>query len=230
MKPQRIRQMLRQTLEDCRLSRGERSAVRQIVAHLDPSDAALAAYRAMAFELAADVIDASNSRLVLGWLEDVVKLLGRLSFDAVRTTTAAEAHFSPGDDCPRRIRRLLARARSSVDVCVFTVTDDRVTSAILDAYRRQVKVRIITDDDKSCDRGSDVERLAEAGVPVRIDRSEYHMHHKFALFDRSLLLTGSYNWTRTAADRNEENFIITGDRRFIEPFGKLFDELWERFA
>ena len=41
--------------------------------------------------------------------------------------------------------------------------------------------------------------LAELGVAVRIDRSEHHMHHKFALFDDAILATGSYNWTRSAA-------------------------------
>jgi cardiolipin hydrolase len=56
------------------------------------------------------------------------------------------------------------------------------------------------------------------------------MHHKFALFDGSLLLTGSYNWTRSAASSNEENFIITGDLRFIKPFSELFEQLWQQFA
>ncbi|MCA9056002.1 MAG: endonuclease, partial [Planctomycetaceae bacterium] len=51
-------------------------------------------------------------------------------------------------------------ARETVDVCVFTITDDRITRAILDAHRRRVRIRILSDDDKSGDLGSDVERLA----------------------------------------------------------------------
>ncbi len=38
-----------------------------------------------------------------------------------------------------------------------------------------------------------------------------HMHHKFALFDGGRLLTGSYNWTRGAAETNYENVIDTTD-------------------
>ena len=229
MKPQQICDMLAQTLDDRRFSRAERSAVSQILQHLDPNEQQLANYRSMAFDLARGVIDATNSPHVLDWLEDVMKLLQQpLVSDA--PTVSAEAFFSPGDDCPRRIRRLLARAQSSVEICVFTITDDRLSSAILDAHRRKVKVRIITDDDKATDRGSDAERLAEAGVDLRMDRSSYHMHHKFALFDSSLLLTGSYNWTRSAADSNEENFIISGDSRFIKPFSQLFEQLWQQFA
>jgi cardiolipin hydrolase len=225
----RIRNMLAQTLEDRRLSRGERSALHQILEHLEPGEHQLATYRSMAFDLARDAIDVANTPLVLDWLEGVMKLLQQLS-DRDAERVSAEACFNPNDDCPRRIRGLLERAKQSVDICVFAITDNRLSSAILDAHHRKVKVRIITDDDKTEDRGADAERLAEAGVDLRTDRSRYHMHHKFALFDRSLLLTGSYNWTRSAADSNEENFIITGDSRFINPFSKLFEQLWKQFV
>src|SRR5262249_37583559 len=153
----------------------------------------------------------------LEWLEGVLKVLIR---DPQKTapTDFAEAHFSPGDDCPRKIAQCFERARQKADVCVFTITDDRITSAVLNAHRRGVAIRIITDNDKATDEGSDIVRLDEAGIPVRVDRTEYHMHHKFAIFDEQTLLTGSYNWTRGAARYNNENFIVTGDRRLITPF------------
>ena len=52
-----------------------------------------------------------------------------------------------------------------------------------------------------------VDVLEQQGLPIRVDRSDYHMHHKYAVFDGKLLLTGSYNWTRSAARNNEENFV-----------------------
>ena len=88
-------------------------------------------------------------------------------------------------------------------------------------------VRLLTDDDKSFDRGSDIERLEAAGVPVRTDRSEHHMHHKFALFDRALVITGSYNWTRSAARHNRENLLVSDDPRLVAPYLRRFDEDWE---
>ena len=228
MRPQQIRNMLEQTLDDFRLSRGERSALKQILGHIQPTEQELATYRSMAFELAHEASEPADRGMLLDWLEGVVKVLSQPGGD--ERQIEAESHFSPEDDCPRRIRQLLTRAKNSVDICVFTITDDRLSSAILDAHRRKVRVRIVTDDDKSQDRGSDIERLSEAGVEVRVDQSDYHMHHKFAIFDKSLLLTGSYNWTRSAANSNEENFIITGDSRFIEPFSEMFEDLWKRFG
>jgi len=229
MTPQQLREMLAQTLEDGQLSRSERSALRQILEHQQPGGPHLANFRHAAFDLARDVITPENSRRVLDWLEDVMRLLQPVATMSSPSNTA-EALFSPGEECPRRIRALLQAAEQSIEICVFAITDDRLTSAILDAHRRGVRVRVITDDEKALDQGGDAGELADAGVDVRLDRSRYHMHHKFALFDRSLLLTGSYNWTRSAADSNEENFIVTGDPRFITPFANLFDRLWQQFA
>jgi hypothetical protein len=45
--------------------------------------------------------------------------------------------------------------------------------------------------------------------------------------DNTTLLTGSYNWTRSAAHDNEENFLITGDPRFVAAFGRQFERLWK---
>ena len=89
-------------------------------------------------------------------------------------------------------------------ICVFTITDDRITDNIIDAHGRGVQVRVISDNDKAHDRGSDLSRLRRHGLPVAFDKTPDHMHHKFAVFDSKLLVSGSYNWTRSAADRNEE--------------------------
>jgi phosphatidylserine/phosphatidylglycerophosphate/cardiolipin synthase-like enzyme len=56
------------------------------------------------------------------------------------------------------------------------------------------------------------------------------MHHKFALFDRVRLITGSYNWTRGAAEGNEENLIDTADPELVAAFGRAFDALWEKLS
>lgn len=142
--------------------------------------------------------------------------------------TSLDVHFSPGDECLFAICRHIESAERSVDACVFTITDDRIATRLLDAHRRGVRVRIITDNDKAYDDGSDVHRLARAGIEVRVDQTPFHMHHKFALFDDRRMLTGSYNWTRGAARDNQENVIASDDPRLLRPFGREFATLWEK--
>jgi len=224
MSDQTVRQVLEQTFADYQLSRGERQALQRLVADRELTVDQQAEFRNTAFDLARSACAIQDSRLVLDWLQDVLKV--------VQPTTpmldVAEAHFSPGETCVRRVVSLFDQARQQVEICVFTITDDRLASAILAAHQRGVAVRIVTDNEKMFDPGSDIQRLQVAGIPLRVDMTEYHMHHKFAIFDRRLLLTGSYNWTRGAADNNEENFVITGDRRFLQPFGEVFESLWRQ--
>ena len=216
--------MLLETLEDGRLSRAEKKELREVFADLDLDASRRAQIRARAFDIARDSQDKLQTTALLSWLERVVKVLD--APPKVSESTTAEAHFSPGDTCRRRINALLDSARQSVDICVFTITDDRITEAIERSHRRGVKVRVISDNDKSLDRGADTRRLAGAGVPVRFDATSAHMHHKYAIFDRRRLLTGSYNWTRSAARENQENIVVTDDVRLTKRFTANFDELW----
>jgi len=224
-----LRELLNDTLDDHRLSRSEKRALSGRLENVSLSEADLVLLQKVAFELAERAIDATNTALVLEWLRDVAGVLRR-SAAGDSASHEASACFSPGDACWNRIVGLLRTARTSVDICVFTITDDRITSEILDTHARKVAVRIITDNDKANDEGSDAARLARAGVPVRVDRTSNHMHHKFALFDEARLLTGSYNWTRSAAACNEENLIVTGDQRLVGPFRQEFDKLWNACA
>ena len=91
------------------------------------------------------------------------------------------------------------------------------------------RVRVLSDNEKSEDLGSDIPRLMQAGIPVVIDRTPKHMHHKFAVFDRRVLLTGSYNWTRSADRDNRENFVVSDDPVLLRRFRAQFEQLWAEF-
>jgi phosphatidylserine/phosphatidylglycerophosphate/cardiolipin synthase-like enzyme len=236
MQDHQVKEALRESLADGQLERSERDAFRDWLRASPPDAQKRAVYQSMAFDLASDAIDRRTvpHYATLNWLERVVKLLGPATDPAPAAAPAAaaiaEACFSPQHDCAGRIGTLFGQASRSVDVCVFTITDDRITRALLGAHRRRVRLRVITDDEKCHDPGSDIEQLRNAGVDIRCDNTAFHMHHKFALFDGGLLLTGSYNWTRSAALHNEENFILTNEGRLLRSFQKLFEDLWAQFA
>ena len=228
MTPQEIDAWLARSLDDRRFSRGERQALGELIA-TPGSTIDRETVRRRAFEMARAALGRPDDAPVLDWLEDFTRATREVGPVTARPVVA-EAFFSPGDDCPRAIGRLLAGAGRTADICVFTITDDRLSDAILDAHRRGVAVRIIADDAKAEDLGSDVGRFERAGIPTRVDRSPFHMHHKFAILDGETLLTGSYNWTRGAARDNEENLIVTTDPRFLAPFRGTFDRLWAKLA
>jgi mitochondrial cardiolipin hydrolase len=136
--------------------------------------------------------------------------------------------FSPGDACLRLIVNAFDHTKSSVDICVFTITDDRISRAILAADRRGVALRIVTDNEKAFDAGSDIDKFREAKIPIKVDMTLCHMHHKFAIFDGQRLLNGSYNWTRGAAEQNAENIVDTDNPGLVAAFQHEFDAIWSK--
>lgn len=163
---------------------------------------------------------------LISWLAGIVKTI-----DKVQTKVAVHSQvwFSPGDECRNALINHLRSCKKQLDICVFTIADDRITEAIIEAHKRGVSVRIVSDNDKSSDSGSDIVRMRELGIPMALDESRAHMHHKFAVFDGKRVLNGSFNWTRSASRYNEENIVSTTDSNQIEHFQEQFNELWERF-
>jgi len=227
MKNNDIDSLLRDSLADYRLSRGERRALKEMLHDDEADDNDLALLRSWAFRIAKEEMIDPQSKQILEWLEGVNKTFLPTSGAA---TARSYAHFSPGDDCVHAITSLFHQAKQKIDICVFTITDNRISDAIEDAHRRGVQIRVITDNDKSADRGSDIDRLGRSGIPVRTDRTDYHMHHKFAVFDGRRMLTGSYNWTRSAAQYNEENFVVTDDKSLVRAFSQAFETLWKQLG
>ncbi|MDA1193562.1 MAG: phospholipase D-like domain-containing protein [Planctomycetota bacterium] len=221
---------LRASAEDARLSRGERKALGALLGAADLDDHARALLRGEAFRLAREALDSPAASAALDWLGDVLGVIARAGPEVAPLAVESQAWFGPGDQPLRALVQEMRRARLSADICVFILTDDRLSDGLAGLARRGVQVRVITDDAKAGDLGSDVERLRTAGLRVVADASPAHMHHKFCVFDRRRLLTGSFNWTRAATDSNYENLLLTTEPGLVRAFQEEFERLWLKFG
>ncbi|XP_030594144.1 mitochondrial cardiolipin hydrolase isoform X2 [Archocentrus centrarchus] len=125
-----------------------------------------------------------------------------------------------------RLLRCVLSACSTLDLCVFSFSNMDLSRAVLLLHSRGVTIRVLTDKDYSAITGSQIGVLRKAGICVRCDVSSVHMHHKFAVVDGHVLITGSLNWTLTAVQSNMENVVITEEPDLVQPFIKEFHRLW----
>ncbi|WP_140919243.1 phospholipase D-like domain-containing protein [Limnobaculum xujianqingii] len=218
---------LESTLADLTLSQSERVKLRELSQVLDTEQSGF--MRNRAFDLVRAQLNTAPENLqpVLKWLEMVIKTIDIAN---QRKKVTSSACFSPGDTCRKKICEILAQTTSKADICVFTIADDIITESILAAHQRQVQIRIITDNEKSEDDGSDIEYLQHKGISIVMDNSPYHMHHKFAVFDDRYLLNGSFNWTKSASQYNYENILITDSPTLLAFYQQEFTRLWQRFS
>ncbi len=170
--------------------------------------------------LKAKQIEDEQSFSAVEWLQTCLKVIDQNAFHF------NQVFFSPGNQIKNEIKSLLNHAQTSVDLCIFTITDNELSRKIKACHKRGVKVRIITDDEKMEDNGSEIFHLSKAGVPIKIDHSHYHMHNKFGIIDNRIAITGSFNWTYTATKHNQENLVATSKFEIVKQYNVEFERLW----
>jgi mitochondrial cardiolipin hydrolase len=219
---EKLEQAFFQSFSDQTFTRQEKQALKKLLHEQKPDEHQKAWLRSRIFGWVYNKLD-TKSQQALAWLEEANKLLAAAAYPV----TEEQVYFSPGEQCLQAITSSIQEAIHTLDICVFTISDDRITSQILACYQAGKQVRIITDNEKLHDMGSDIKQLAQAGIPVMVDRTANHMHHKFAIVDSRLVLTGSYNWTRSAAAHNHENILVTNNKQVVRQFREEFSKLWK---
>ena len=110
----------------------------------------------------------------------------------------------------------------------FVLTADPITQALLDADARDVQVSGVIERGQSNNMGSDYQALVDAGLNVLLDGNYKNMHHKVIIIDDQIVITGSYNFSRNAEERNDENILFLYNAEiadfYIEEFDKVFGD------
>jgi phosphatidylserine/phosphatidylglycerophosphate/cardiolipin synthase-like enzyme len=128
-------------------------------------------------------------------------------------------YFSPHGGCQLAICKELIGAKSEVLVQAYSFTADPITYGLVDAHRRGVNVQILLDRSNELEAWSDLQILLNNGLAPLIDDKHAIAHNKVMIIDRTVLITGSYNFTTQAENSNAENMlIIRGDADTIEAY------------
>ncbi|MEK6564224.1 MAG: phospholipase D-like domain-containing protein [Candidatus Omnitrophota bacterium] len=141
-----------------------------------------------------------------------------------------EVYFSPEGNIRSRIIKAIDNSRLSIDIAIFDFTSQEIKASLENAKKRGLKIRIIADSRQYKGAHSVVQLLIDSGFDVKIRRGKSRgiMHNKFAIFDKTLLFTGSYNWSDNAEFFNYENAIFISDTEVIRKYQKEFDTILSR--
>jgi phosphatidylserine/phosphatidylglycerophosphate/cardiolipin synthase-like enzyme len=78
----------------------------------------------------------------------------------------------------------------------------------VDAHKRGVDVQVILDKSQKSERYTSATFLANEGVPTYIDAAHKIAHNKVMIIDGRTVITGSFNFTKSAEEGNAENLLI----------------------
>jgi phosphatidylserine/phosphatidylglycerophosphate/cardiolipin synthase-like enzyme len=110
------------------------------------------------------------------------------------------------------------QAQHSVHVQAYALTSEPIAKALVEANRRGAKVIVIADASNRTTKYSAADFLAHEGVETYIDSQHAIAHNKVMIIDDRIVLTGSFNFTRAAAQKNAENLLILRDAKAAADF------------
>jgi len=137
-----------------------------------------------------------------------------------------EVYFSLYDNPQKEIIKNINQAEAFINIAMYIFTDREIALPLVKAQERGVKVRLYLDQDQVDYKYSQSHFLVQKGIKTRISSNNYIMHNKFAIIDNRLLLAGSYNWTFSANNRNDENLMVIDDPEIIARYQNQFEKLW----
>ncbi len=136
-------------------------------------------------------------------------------------------YFSPEDPLYPHLIYLIQRAKKSIDAAFYKIELKEVSRALIEAHKKGVRVRIVTDDLASRSRSSQFSSLCKFGLIKRDKDPESLMHHKFCIIDEEIIWTGSFNPTSRGAFKENNNVIIIKSPSLAANFEEEFKRLWE---
>ncbi len=147
-----------------------------------------------------------------------------INLNGVRIENVFESEGKARD----RIIELIRGAKSSVAFMAFVFTDDDIANAMIDKGREGLEVSGIIETRNVEATGSAFLRLLRARVEVIEDGNPYIMHHNVILIDNAIVITGSYNFSSSAADYNDENLLIMHSPEVGAQYRAEYDKLFQQ--
>lgn len=159
------------------------------------------------------------------------KLHGRITVSFKYTSQperiSTEAHF---ENIQARIIDELLKARDTVRICVAWMSSEVYASTLQDIANSGVRVELIFNDDlinkKNLSTSSDKINF----YPIKTKKYATLMHNKFCIIDESIVITGSYNWSKRASQHFENIIIVRNDYKLVAQFMHEFHDLIHHYS
>ena len=145
-----------------------------------------------------------------------------LTIDEIRVDT----FFSPDDRVLSSLMPLLAAAEESIYFLAFSFTSNELGEIVRAQAEAGLTIGGVMDDEQiRSNQGTEFDPFRQAGLAVLIDGIDGQMHHKVFIIDEKIVVLGSYNFSRAAEERNDENLLIVYDEAIAEQFVMEFQRV-----
>ncbi|MBD3248904.1 hypothetical protein GF336_02555 [Candidatus Woesearchaeota archaeon] len=140
-----------------------------------------------------------------------------------------ENYFCPEDRCSEMVVEEIKKAEDSVYFMTFSFTHESIANNIL-LKKDNITIKGIFENVGAGSKYSKFNVFDYQGMDVRRDNNSGAMHHKVFIIDNSTVITGSFNPSKSADTRNDENILIIHDRGVAAKYLDEFEHVWENYT
>ena len=124
------------------------------------------------------------------------------------------------------IVKAIDASEREVLVQAYGFTHNSIAQALVRAHERGVKVRVLLDQKSQSANRYVMGVLSEAQIELRQDGKHAIAHNKVMVIDQTIVITGSFNFTNSAASRNAENFLVLKSEDLAEQYRLQWKNHW----
>ena len=132
--------------------------------------------------------------------------------------------FSPNGGCTKAIVNQISNAKSEILIQAYSFTSAPIAKALVNAHKKGIHVEIILDKSNKSAKYSAGDFTAHMGVTTYIDSQHAIAHNKIMIIDRETVITGSFNFTKAAEEKNAENLLILKNKELAEIYIKNWNK------
>jgi phosphatidylserine/phosphatidylglycerophosphate/cardiolipin synthase-like enzyme len=129
-----------------------------------------------------------------------------------------DVYFSPHAGASLAVGRALDKAKSFVLVQAYSFTSVPIADALVRAHKRGITVQVLLDRSQKTHKYSVTGLLVKAGISTKIDAAHAIAHNKIIIIDGKTVITGSFNFTKAAEERNAENLLIIRSQQLADQY------------
>jgi phosphatidylserine/phosphatidylglycerophosphate/cardiolipin synthase-like enzyme len=134
------------------------------------------------------------------------------------------------DQNPARVTAdAIAASEQSIAALVYKFEDKTILKSLESPLKRGIPVRLLVDGKEASGKKSLAGKAKRAGADVRLwQPGQGKLHAKCLIVDGHRVLSGSFNWTKSAAESNVELLLFFENPGTVKKFSALFERLWEK--
>jgi len=136
--------------------------------------------------------------------------------DLTLNNTPTQVYFSPDGGCTEAIINEISHAKSEILIQAYSFTSVPIAKALVSAHKKGIHVEIILDKSNKSKKYSAGDFTAHMGVTTYIDSKHAIAHNKIIIIDKETVITGSFNFTKAAEEKNAENLLIIRNNKLAE--------------